>query len=56
MENTKIETDLINCLDGSNRFLKDIVASGCLDENAFLKTFVVSQIDCNELTIKEYKK
>jgi len=56
MENTKTETDLISCLDGSTSFLKKIVDSGLLDGDSFLKTFVVNQIGCNELTIKEYKK
>lgn len=55
---TENEKNLINCLEGSSKFMAKIVNEGLLDEpkHGVLKMFILSQIESNNMTVRHVKK
>jgi len=56
MENTQSEKDLINCLNGTTMFVQKIIDSGKLDNDGMMKSFLITQVESNEMTIRKYDK
>lgn len=55
---TENEQNLINCLEGSSRFMTKIIDEGLLDEpqHGVLKMFMLSQIESNNMTVRHVQK
>ena len=56
MENTQSEKDLINCLNSTTKFVQKIIDSGKLDNDGMMKSFLITQVESNEMTIRKYDK